>query len=195
MGNTRTIPRLVVVLTALWAVFAAVACGSGEDGGEAPESSPEASDPADTALAETTVTTLSPEAEVEAAIAAYDAMINRIVQAPDPNDPEIAQRATGANRERVEAGFAQLVALGQYGKPGPNRRSTVLRTVVSGAEATADVCEVDDGLLIDAATGDVLDDDVVTRLVVISLERVDGAWLIARIDPTNSSWEGVSDCA
>ncbi len=194
MGNVRKVPRWAAALTTLCAVLAPAACGGdGNADEEASASTTEASEPTDATVAATT-TTLSPEAEVESAIAAYDAMINRIVQAPDPNDPEIAQRATGANLETVESGFAQLVALGQHGQPGPNRRTTVLRTVVSGDQATVDVCEVDDGLLINTATGEVIDDDVVTRLVVISLERVDGTWLVARIEPTNSSWEGVTDC-
>lgn len=194
MGNTRTITRLVV-LTALWAVFAAVACGAEDgSGGEVPESSAEVSDPADTALAETTVTTLSPEAEVEAAVAAHDAMLLRLLQAPDPDDPEIAQRSTGTSRETAESGLAELAALGQHGIPGPNMSTTVLSADVTGDRATVEACEVDDGRLIDTATGDVLDDDVVTRLVTISLERVEGTWLVSN-SVIEETWEGVTDCA
>ena len=193
MGNARRKPRWAAVLIGLVAVLAVAACG-GDGGDEASGDTTERPETTDTTVAETT-TTISPEAEIEAAIATYYAMVDRVVQAPDPDDPEIAQRAMGTNRETVESGFAQLAALGQYGRPGPNRSTTVLRATVSGDQANADVCEVDDGRLINSASGDVIDDDVVTRLVVISLERVDGAWLVSRVDPTDSSWEGVSDCA
>ncbi len=195
MGNARRVARWAATLTTLCAVLAAAACGG--DGGTddaSPASTTEASEPADTTVAETTTTTLSPEAEVEAAVVAHDAMIIRLAQAPDPDDPEIAQRSTGSSRERAESGFAQMVALGQYGQPGPNMSISVLHTEVSGDHATVDACEVDDGLLIDAATGNVLDDDVVTSLVTISLERIDGQWLVSS-SVIQDTWDGVTSCA
>lgn len=188
-------PRRAAVLAGVLAVLAAVACG-GDDGGEdeASADTTEAVESVDTTPAESTTTTLSPEAEVEAAVMAHDAMLVRLLQAPDPSDPEIAQRSTGSSRAEAESGFAQLVALGQHGMPGPNMGVAVLTTEVSGDHATVETCEVDDGALIDTATGDILDDEVVTRLVTISLERVDGVWLVSSADDLET-WDGVTDCA
>lgn len=195
MGNARKLPRWAAVLITLCAIFAAAAC-SGDGGAEegAPASTTEASEPADTTVVETTTTTLSPEAEVEAAVMAYEAMASRLIQAPDPNDPEIAQRATGENRSHLEAQLQELVALGRAGELGPNTRQTVLHTEVSGDRATVEVCSVDDGVLIEVATGRVLNDDVVTDHSVVTLERADGVWLVAQRSRIEQ-WEGVTDCA
>ena len=195
MGNARKVPRWAATLTALCAVLASAACGG--DGGtdeEAPASTTEASEPPDTTVAETTTSTLSPEAEVEAAVMAYEAMASRLIQAPDPNDPEIAERATGENRSHLEAHLQELVALGRAGQLGPNTRQTVLHTEVSGDQATVEVCSVDDGVLIEVATGRVLNDDVVTDHSVVTLERSDGAWLVAQRSRI-ATWDGVTDCA
>jgi hypothetical protein len=45
--------------------------------------------------------------------------------------------------------------------------------------ATVSVCEVDDVVLVDAATGDVVDGDVVVRETLAALTYVDGSWRLA----------------
>ncbi len=195
MGNARKASRWAATLTALCAVVTTGACGG--DGGTddaSPASTTEASEPADTTVAETTTTTLSPEAEVEAAVADYYAMVVLLVQAPDPADPEIAQRATGTNLDRLASNLTQYATLGHVVQRGPNMGQTLIGAEVSGDRATVDVCSVDDSVLIEAATGRVINDDVVTRVITYRLERVDATWLVAETT-SGQSWEGVSDCA
>lgn len=195
MGNERVMPRWAAVLASVVAVLSAVGC-SDDDGGEdeASADTTEAVEAVDTTPAENTTTTLSPEAEVEAAVMAYEAMASRLIQAPNPNDPEIAQRTTGEYRTYIEASLQELMDLGHAGQLGPNTTQTVLRTEVSGDRATVEVCAVDDGTLIEVATGRVLNDDVVTDHSAVSLERTDGAWLVVQRSRI-ARWEGVNDCA
>lgn len=179
--------------TALLVVFAAVGCGGDDGGGDASADTTGATEAPDTTLAETT-TTLSPEAEVEAAVGAFYAMFERLVQAPSSTDPEIAQTTTGASRQTIEETFDQYAALGQAGQPGPNMGARVLDISVAGNTATAQVCAVDDSVLVETTSGRVINDNVVTRHTEMRLERVDGAWLVAEVW-FPSSWDGVTDCA
>lgn len=68
--------------------------------------------------------------------------------------------------------------------------------VVSVGEERASVrdCAVDDAVVVDLDTGEVLDDDIVTRLAMGELVREDGAWRVSftRVEQT---WEGVAGCA
>lgn len=193
MGNGRRRPRWAAVLVAFVAALAIAGCG-GDGGDEASGDTTETSETTDPTAAETTTTTLSPEAEVEAAHDAYYAMLVRLVQAPDPHDPELTERATGAALETFVSSMEEDSALGRVTRVGPNTGRTVLHTEVSGDHATVEVCSVDDGVHTEVATGRVLDDDVVTRRIVHRLERINGVWLVAEATST-ASWEGVTDCA
>src|ERR671911_1658895 len=93
---------------------AAVACallvlssGCGDDDGEAADEGTTST--SETTIASTT-TTQDPEAEVEAAYLAYWEMAERLLAAPDPDDPEIAQRVIGSARAKLVDSLATLRA-------------------------------------------------------------------------------------
>src|ERR671911_181129 len=90
----RTVGAAVVACALL-----VLSSGCGDDDGEA------ADDGTTTSTSETTVasttTTQDPEAEVEAAYLAYWEMAKRLLAAPNPDDPEIARRASGINVDQV----------------------------------------------------------------------------------------------
>src|ERR1044072_7603705 len=77
---------------AWFALFGLIACSSSR-GGSAASTTPSA--PAtSTSTTVATTTTVAPEAEVKAAYLAYWKMVAGLAAAPDPNDPELEQRAT-----------------------------------------------------------------------------------------------------
>lgn len=65
---------------------------------------------------------------------------------------------------------------------------------VEADRVTVRDCSVDDALVVDVGSGEVLDDDVVTRLAVGELVVEDGSWRVSftRVEQT---WEGVAGCA
>ena len=72
--------RPLVMIAAAFLALAAGTCHSDDD--------------ADS-TSDRTTTTVSPESEVETAYLAFWDMAVRLAGSPDPNDPEIAQRASG----------------------------------------------------------------------------------------------------
>ncbi|MEZ5278954.1 MAG: hypothetical protein R2770_00645 [Acidimicrobiales bacterium] len=65
---------------------------------------------------------------------------------------------------------------------------------VSEATASAGVCSIDDGVIYEVATGDVINDDVVTHNYLIELDLVGEAWKVSRVVRLQQ-WEGVAGCA
>ena len=55
-------------------------------------------------------------------------------------------------------------------------------------------CATNDGVVYRVATGQVLDDGVVTRSVEATMRRVDGAWRLAD-SRVIQEWKGVAGCA
>jgi hypothetical protein len=64
----------------------------------------------------------------------------------------------------------------------------------SDVEATVQDCSVNDGVLYRVATGEIVDDSVVTNSVEAVLRLVDGSW---KVESTRllQKWEGVAGCA
>jgi hypothetical protein len=138
-----------------------------------------------------------PEAEVEQAYRAYNAMVARLLLAPDASDPELQQRATGAARDRLVTGLNDLVATGDVARFGPTRALTILTIEVDGDSATLRACLVDESGRYDAATGEaVVPLSVGTIIDTATLERDDGSWRVSSIKNPgpDERWDGVSTC-
>lgn len=114
----------------------------------------------------------------------------------DPNDPRLAEYATGAQLEQVMADtqrFAeQGLRLARPVQPVEFRQVEVVS--IDGDTAMVQECYVDDGLLTDRATGDVVNDSVSTHNVSATMHRIGGVWKVeaARLI---QRWEGVEGCA
>lgn len=115
---------------------------------------------------------------------------------PNPEDPALVEFATGeqlvqvmteARRNRDEG-----LALRRPDEGVRHSRVNVVR--VEGDAATLQECYVDDGIVFRPATGEVVDDAVVTQSVEATMQRVDGVWRLARTSLLQR-WEGVAGCA
>ena len=148
-----------------------------------------------------TSTTLDPdeasEDEVRQAYRDFLEMAFRIAEAPDPNDPEIAQRATGDARGRIEQSAAEDQARGVVVRGGPDNKQTILTTTVAGDSARLTVCFVDHAGVFDAATGAEIEPmTTTTRLGTIDLLREDGTWKVNLVEAQEGKeWDGVHDCS
>jgi hypothetical protein len=126
--------------------------------------------------------TLSPEVEVEAAYLAYWEMLDRLAEAPDPDDPEILERASGEALFEVVAGVTTLVERGHISDSGPLYAHSVESVVVRDNEAVLRDCVVDDTSLVDRATGEVVESgEIAVALLEVTLLLEDERWKVNRV--------------
>jgi hypothetical protein len=159
----------------------------------------------DNSQSEATPTTatspIDPEAEVKAEIEdayrAYLAMEERLLLAPNPDDPEIPERATGPALEHFKKALARDIEKGQIIRVGPTSSQTILSIEVTGDQATLRACFVDESGLFDAATGDEIEPmhtgtEIDTTVLVRDGER----WRVSerRAPAEGEVWDGVSTC-
>lgn len=195
-SRPRRIPRGPVLVGPLW-LGVLLAISSCTDAPSADDSTPAVT---------ATVTAPSPDAtdneddpEEQAVRAAYEGYWRAILAANDPPDqfhPDLARYATG---EAFKSVFdaAQANRLRGWVVRLPEDSVTEFRIdviEVHSNSARVTGCTIDDGLVIDAETGEVLDASVETVRVTATLVREDGGWKVAdtRVE---ESWEGVAGCA
>jgi hypothetical protein len=143
----------------------------------------------------TTPTTVSPEAEVKTAYLAFWDMFVRLAQAPDPSDPEIAQRSSGETLRKVVDGLTALRDSNQRSEFGPHYQHQVLSVDVEGGDtAVLRDCAVDDSRRVDASSGDIVEEAVVTELSEVTLIRGTTGWLVDHSTRLNA-WEGAVVCS
>ena len=115
---------------------------------------------------------------------------------PDPNSTELAEVATGEalasavseTQRRLDDGRA--IRAGEQGL-AEIRVGTVQ---VDGEAAQAAVCSIDDGVIYEVSSGEVVNDDVVTHNYLIEMELASDGWKVARVVRLQQ-WEGVAGCA
>jgi hypothetical protein len=133
---------------------------------------------------------------VERYIGFWDARLAANQAPPNPDDPALAEFATGPQldnvvaetRRRLDDGLALRAA-------DPSRTShdvTVIRQTADRAELQD--CFVNDGIVYRTDTGEVVDDSVVTRSVSADMVLVDGVWKLERATVVQQ-WEGIAGCA
>jgi hypothetical protein len=145
----------------------------------------------------TTTAPPDPEAEVEQAYRAYLAMEARLVAAPDPNDAEIPERATGPALARLKEALAEDVEKGHVIRVGPATSQTILSIEVTGSKATVRACFIDESGLYDAATGaELVPMRTGTAIDTAELVREGGAWRVSlrRVPAADEHWEGATSC-
>ncbi len=130
---------------------------------------------------------------------AYLGYWDAIREANDPPDefhPALERYATGAAYESVfEAAQTNRLAGRALRLPEGSvseHRAEVVS--VDGDTATVRDCSVNDGLVVNVETGEIVNDAVVTRLITGTLHRVDGMWKVATTR-VKQMWEGVAGCA
>ncbi len=114
----------------------------------------------------------------------------------NPSDPRFGQYATGQQLDNLLTETRQRrdqgLAIRRPDQSVAQRRVKVVDVV--SESATLHECSVNDGVVYRVATGQVVDDSVVTRSVVATMRRVDGTWKLAETRVVQQ-WEGVAGCA
>jgi hypothetical protein len=174
--------RTVAIAALLFGVVAGAACGGDDDdGGEGRVQRP-------------TTTAPSVEEEVEAAYLAYWDLAQRLAAAPDLADPEIADRATGAVLDQLTESLTALEARGEVVVAGDGYRHDIQSVGVDGDTATIDDCSVDDAARLEADSGDVIEERLVTVSYQATLTLDGRTWRVGDLTQI-AIWEGVAGCA
>jgi hypothetical protein len=140
-----------------------------------------------------TTTTRSPETEVETSYLAFADMGARLLQDPDPTDPEIGERAAGDAKDELVASLQALRDAGLRYELGPEYAHQVLSTEIQGSGAVVDVCVIDDSKQVNAASGEVTAEGVTTVSWTVNMLREDDSWLVQEITEDRVQ-EGVAEC-
>jgi hypothetical protein len=114
----------------------------------------------------------------------------------DPNDPRFAYFAIGA---QLASASAETQRFNDQGRrlarpPDPVDLQRVVVQSINDEEAQLQECFVDDALVVDRASGSVIDDDVVTLNSTATMRFVDGVWKLEEATVIQR-WEGVAGCA
>lgn len=205
----RTTPRPIRrARVALAAALLVVASCSGDDEAIPTSSSSTSSTtsttdrPTSTAqTGDTSTSTSAPAGDVEALVADrylefWNARFEANTDPVDPDNPRLRDLATGeqlANvidetQRRKDAGLA-------FREADDSVKERRIRVVdVQGEVATLQDCATNDDVVYRVATGEVVDDSVVTRNISAEMRLVDGQWRLAGAQELQK-WEGVAGCA
>jgi len=187
--------RLALVALVL---LGAAACSDDDGDGSAVASD---STTSTTTRPTTTTTTTDPTAVLEAEISeGYEASSRAFIDAaaiPDPNLPALAATHTGPMYEQRRGVLLALQADGRVIRYPENSQYRVEidedSFEVDGDVARFEICGVDDGERVVAATGEVVAGGVVTVEARVAMQRVDGVWKLAERQQL-AEWEGVAGC-
>jgi hypothetical protein len=182
------------VVAIVAAALPLVACSGGDDdaGGDTATTQPP-----ETTTSVAPTTTLSPEeqaeADVRAAYDAYWAMSERLAAAPDPQDPEIAERTTGDALDSVTTLLTQFLTQGRTVSFLADYSHDVLSVDIDETSALVRDCYVDHAAQIDAETGDVVLEATATLHLEVTLVSDSGAWKVSDVKRLDA-WEGIVQC-
>lgn len=154
-----------------------------------------------TQTGDTSTSTSAPAGDVEALVADrylefWDARFEANTDPVDPDNPRLRDLATGeqlANvidetQRRKDAGLA-------FREADDSVKERRVRVVtVEEDVATLQDCATNDDVVYRVATGEVVDDSVVTRNISAEMHLVDGQWRLAGAQELQK-WEGVAGCA
>lgn len=144
-----------------------------------------------------TSTTADPAVEIVARYKQFWEVRFEVNRIPvNPADPRLAQFATGKQLDNVVTETRQRLNQGlAVRRPEPSASKNRVKVVqVAGDTASLQDCATNDGIVYRVATGQVLDDGVVTRSVEATMRRVDGVWRLAD-SRVVQEWKGVAGCA
>jgi hypothetical protein len=180
---------------ALAGVVALAACG----GDDSDEESTDQTTPSSTSAP--TTTTLDEERQKEeAAKAAYlaywEAFEGASAEPVDPRSRDLQARMTGDQARLVMRNLEEMQASSQAARRPANSRS---RHRVAATELQADGsvqitdCQVDDAVVYETTSGAVINDAVVTNLIIATMVHEDDAWKVVLAERTEK-WPGVVEC-
>lgn len=148
----------------------------------------------------TSSTTTAPD-DVEALVTArylefWDARFEANTEPVDPDSARLRDLATGDQLTNVVAETQQRKDSGLALRTAEDavKERRVRLVDVQGDTATIQDCATNDDVVYRVATGEVLDDSVVTRNISAEMRLVDGRWRLAAAQELQK-WEGVAGCA
>ena len=181
-------------------VTAAAACTAAGDDGPAESLEPTLLEPVvtHTTPGPASTTTASPtedEEQIALLISDYWTAYFEANDPPDPGHVTLNEILVGGARDTSLENITKRQRLGQVVRPreGSRFQSEVLRIDLREMDARAEVCVIDDSLLLDRASGMVLNDAVMTYLFDFHLYSVDGRWRISERTLLRQ-WEGATQC-
>jgi hypothetical protein len=135
------------------------------------------------------------QAEVLEAYLAYWRMVDRVNNPPNPADPEIAQRTTGDELvfliQRLQTNETNHIVI--RAPEGSRSRHRPEIVDLSSDRATIRDCAIDDLVVSNQQTGEILDDDLVTILVSSVMVREQGVWKVSQAE-LGAKTPGESNC-
>jgi hypothetical protein len=144
--------------------------------------------------------TVDTVASVKLAVSeAYDAYWRtweEAITAPvNPQHPGLDRYFTDIALERARTNLQKMVDKGTAGRPADNPvgKHTIRSIDTNGKVAYIEDCSVDDGVIYDVASGNVVDDNIATSLIAGTAINVDGEWKISNT-LVKRRWDGVSLC-
>ena len=124
-------------------------------------------------------------ADAQAAYVAYQQMFERLVITPDPDDPEIAERSTGAAHDEVVATLDGYDSGGLAVEFGTRHEHHVYDVAVDGDTATVLDCFVSDARVVDESSRQVVRGDPEggsASVVTATLVRDGNDWKVERTE-------------
>lgn len=196
--------RRGLVLAVVMATLLLAGCGDeGDDeiAAPSPSSTEQRTSRTESTPAETTAPSDGRDPTVEEEVIAryqafWEARFEANQEPVNPDHSGLREYATDDQLENVLDETRQNLGSGTaFNHPEePVARREVRVVEINGDEAILQDCAVNDDIVYRVATGEVVDDDVVTHNVEATMRRVDGDWKLeaARLV---QQWEGVAGCA
>lgn len=146
-----------------------------------------------------TTSTTAPSVEeqlIERYQAFWDARFEANQEPVNPDHPGLREYATGAQLDNVLEETRQNAEDGiAFRRPANSVAESRVRVLeINGREATLQECVVNDGVVYEVATGEVVDDAVVSQSVRATMRRVEDVWKLADTRLLQE-WEGAAGCA
>jgi hypothetical protein len=190
-------PRFGVLAIALVVAVLGAGCSDGEED--------EGATATTTSTTTETTTTSADDAQITAAIAAFEDAALSAIRAgmiPDPNHPDLERTHTDPvltqTREALRSYQLRHIAFSYPDPPESGFRVMVdpVDVVLTEDTAVFDACAVDDGERVNTETGEFMssNDGPDTVLVRIGMRLENGVWKLAERRELDS-WRGVAGCA
>lgn len=196
-------PKCRSALVVATALLIAACSGGGDEISEPASTTSRAPTTASTTSTSTTTSTSPPDGSqsddqelVDRYVGFWDARLAANEAPPNPDDPALAEFATGPQLDNVMAETRQRLDDGLALRSADPSRTSHDVTVISQTADRAELqdCFVNDGIVYRPDTGEVVDDSVVTRSVSADMVLVDGVWKLERATVVQQ-WEGIAGCA
>jgi hypothetical protein len=146
-------------------------------------------------------TTLDEETQKEEAATAalfeyYDAYQEATAEPVNPQHPELQALITSEHKVVVTRNLEERQAKREAVRlPANTQTAHDIRSVELKPDGTVEIvdCQVDDSIVYEIESGHIVDDDVVSKLVVASMAVEGGDWKLA-FSEIAETWSGVTAC-